>query len=132
MDAEAAALAMAEAAFREAAERERLQRGGLPSTMPTTMDISSSYDIDDSSRVPFMNQQQMAFNQFAGSDAVLLQSLMNIPDEESRLQLIQLLSQQEQNQRIETVLTRPPCHYFTISKEGSLTPQLFSVRMPIT
>ena len=124
MDAEAAALAMAEAALQEAAERERLQQqrqqqpmGGMASMPPMdAMDTSFVYHDMHQQQQPYMEQQ------FLGQDAELLQNLMNMPDDESRNQLLQHLLQQEQlQQTVEAARMRPQTHHLTISKEGKIS-----------
>ena len=127
MDAEAAALAMAEAAMHEAAERERLQEygGGVP--MQDAMDAASMYAYGDQMQIAYgmdqqqqQQQQQGHAEQLYSQDAELLQNLMSMPDDESRNQLLQsLLQQEQQNQMAEAARMRPQTHHLTISKEGT-------------
>jgi hypothetical protein len=126
MDAEAAALAMAEAAMQEAAERERFE--GSAGMLPDQMDTSSLYAFGggmDHQPVYMEQQQQQQLppggQQFLGQDAELLQNLMSMPDDESRNQLLQSLLQQEQQQQMaEAVRARPQTHHLTISREGKI------------
>jgi hypothetical protein len=120
MDAEAAALAMAEAFLLEAADAERRRHSGAAMMPSDEMDISAHGTGMGGDGMHFMDMsQQFTENQFLGQDADLLHNLMSMPDDESRAQLLQFLTQQEQqHQMVETVRTRPQRHHLTISKEG--------------
>lgn len=110
---EAQALALAEAALFAEAERERRQYEGMPFD---AMDASMMTESDSQlSMDPRINQ----LGGYGMEEAELLENLMNLPDDESRHQLLQLLQQQEHQQQMqESLRMRPERHYLTISKEG--------------
>ena len=109
---EAAALALAEVAAREAAARDRGQNavvnGNRSGGGGDFMDF-------DNHRRPLQVE-----NQIGASEAELLQHLMSLPDE-ARDQFLQVLSQQQTSQlqqHINFGRMRPQKHYLTISTEG--------------
>jgi hypothetical protein len=122
MDAEAAALAMAEAFLLEAADAERHRHSGAAMMRSDDMDVSAhgAGGAMGGDSMHLMDiPQQFTEAQFLGQDADLLHNLMSMPDDESRTQLLQFLTQQEQqHQMVETVRARPQRHHLTISKEG--------------
>jgi hypothetical protein len=110
---EATALALAKAAFEEAASIERMQQSLV--AMPPSRMMSEAMDFS------MGNLQQYHDHQH---DVDLLHNLMSLPDEHSRNQFLQLLSQQQQQEQhdhlLEAMRMRPQKHYLTISKEGAL------------
>ena len=118
MDPEQAALAVAQAALEEAAAQERL-RQQRSVQMPVPMMDPSQSSVGNT--VQYMDPMQVN-NQVAGvQDVDLLQTLLNLPDDNARNQFIQLFSQQQQqqqNEMMEAIQTRPEKHYLTISAEG--------------
>lgn len=130
MDAEAAALAMAEAAFHEAAERERGDVASMPDAAGA-MDTSSMYSYTGGNETGYEQQQIPAgVQQFMGQDAELLQNLMSMPDDESRNQFLQSLLQQEQEIQLkEAARMRPQTHHLTISREGKDWSLFFRLEM---
>lgn len=109
---EAQALALAEAALFAEAERDRHQYEGMPFDA-----MEASIMTESESQVSMDHHNQLGG--YGMQEAELLENLMNLPDDESRHQLLQLLQQQEQQQHIqESLRMRPDRHYLTISKEG--------------
>ncbi|GAX22124.1 hypothetical protein FisN_6Hh373 [Fistulifera solaris] len=112
---EAQALALAEAALFAQAERDRRQYEGIPFDA-----MEASMMTESESQLSMDHHNQLGG--FGMHEAELLENLMNLPDDESRHQLLQLLQQQEQQQLMqESLRMRPERHYLTISKEGTGT-----------